>query len=201
MVAPDDAGCVWAPEAIYDEETDDYLVYWASPTKSDHFGRQRIWAAHTKDFREFDKPFVFLEKPNDVIDIDITRHGDTYYRFTKDDKDKNVTMAISKKLSGPWQEVEAFTVAKGINSEGPIFYQLPAADGRPPEWCLMLDNLRGRARGYEPYITHDPSSGQFMPATDFKFPWRFRHGSVLPITTAELERLKAAYSDPQKAGQ
>jgi hypothetical protein len=199
-VSPDDAGCTWAPEAIYNEEAGDYLVYWASMTRRDNYAKQRIWAAHTKDFRTFDKPFIYLEKPNHVIDINITRDGDTYYRFTKDDKDKNVTMASSKKLSGPWAEIEQFIAGKGTNSEGPICYQLkPAADGQPPDWCLLLDNLRGNARGYEPFVTHDLSSGEFTPAADFKFPYRFRHGSVLPITTAELQRLKSAYPDPRAA--
>jgi len=51
IVAPDDAGCVWAPEAIYDAGAEDYLVFWASTTRRDDFSKQRIWAAHTKDFR------------------------------------------------------------------------------------------------------------------------------------------------------
>ncbi len=29
-VAAPDAGCTWAPEAVYDENTGDYLVFWAS---------------------------------------------------------------------------------------------------------------------------------------------------------------------------
>lgn len=27
-IGSDTAGCVWAPEAIYDEKADDFLVYW-----------------------------------------------------------------------------------------------------------------------------------------------------------------------------
>jgi hypothetical protein len=204
QVAPDDAGCVWAPEAIFDEEAGDYLVYWASTNKSDNYAKQRIWAAHTKDFRTFDKPFIFLEKPNHVIDIDIVRDGDTYYRFTKDDKDKSVSMASSNKLAGPWREIEQFTAGKGKNFEGPICYKLrPAADGQPPEWCLLLDNVSDRigrgAFGYMPFISHDLSTGEFTPATDTHFPYPFRHGSVLPITSAELERLKLAYSGSGKS--
>ncbi|MGE5607898.1 MAG: glycoside hydrolase family 43 protein [Bacillota bacterium] len=203
LVAAEDAGCAWAPEAIYDEEAGDYLVYWASTTRSDNFSKQRIWAARTKDFRTFDKPFVYVERPNHVIDINIVRDGDTYYRFTKDDKEKSVSMASSKKLMGPWQEVQQFTAGKGKNFEGPICFQLkPVTDGQPPEWCLLLDNVSDRighgAFGYMPFVSHDLSTGQFTRATDFRFPYPLRHGSVLPITAAELERLKSAYRDPQK---
>ncbi|MGN6369356.1 MAG: hypothetical protein ACTHN5_13945 [Phycisphaerae bacterium] len=197
-VAPEDAGCTWAPEAIYDEETGDYLVYWASMTKSDNFRKQRIWAAHTKDFHTFEKPFVFVEKPGDVIDIDIARDGERYYRFIKEGK--SIREAVGKKLSGPWQDVESYSAGVETNSEGPICFQLkPATEGEPAEWCLLLDNLRGSARGYEAFTSHDPGSGQFTPAKDFQFPYRFRHGSVLPITTEELNRVEAAYPVGEKS--
>lgn len=41
-VAAPDAGCTWAPEAIYDPDTGDYLVYWASTTARDNYNKQRI---------------------------------------------------------------------------------------------------------------------------------------------------------------
>jgi sucrose-6-phosphate hydrolase SacC (GH32 family) len=206
LVAPDDAGCVWAPEAIYDEDTGDYLVYWASTTGRDNFSKHRIWAARTKDLRSFDKPFIYDEKPDHVIDIHIVRDGDIYYRFTKNDKDKSVSMETSKKLMGPWRAVEQFTAGKGKNFEGPISFQLKAAtDGQPSEWVLLLDNVSDRigsgAFGYMPFISQDPRTGQFTRATDFHFPYPFRHGSVLPITTAERERLKSAYLDPRGTGR
>jgi arabinoxylan arabinofuranohydrolase len=202
-VAPDDAGCVWAPEAIYDEETGNYLLYWASTTGRDNFSKQRIWAARTRDFRSFDKPFVYVERSHHVIDIDIARDGNTYYRFSKDDRTKCVGMETSKKLMGPWQAMPQFTAGRGKNFEGPICFQLKAAvHGQPPEWCLLLDNVSDRigsgAFGYVPFISHDLSTGQFTRATDFRFPFAFRHGAVLPITTAERERLKAAYPASQE---
>lgn len=202
-VAPGDAGCVWAPEAIYDEEAGDYLVYWASTTGRDNFATQRIWAAHTRDFRSFGTPFVFDEKPHHVIDIDIVRDGGAYYRFTKDDQSKSVTMETSKKLMGPWEPIPQFTAGQGKNFEGPICFRLRADD--PPEWCLLLDNVSDRigsgAFGYMPFITPNLSSGQFAPATDFHFPYPFRHGAVLPITTAERKRLQAAYADPRRTSR
>jgi hypothetical protein len=43
-----------------------------------------------------------------------------------------------------------------------------------------------------------PRPRAIQPATDFHFPYPFRPGSVIPITTAELTRLKSAYPDPRK---
>lgn len=57
-VAPDNAGCTWAPEAIYDEQRGAYMVFWASKTADDNFSKQRIWAVRTRDFKTFSEPFV-----------------------------------------------------------------------------------------------------------------------------------------------
>lgn len=203
LVASGDAGCAWAPEAIYDEAAGSYLVYWASTSGRDNFSRQRIWAAHTKDFQAFDTPFMYLEKTNHVIDIHIVRDRDTYYRFIKDDRHKTVTMEMAKQLRGPWQEMPQFTAGTGKNFEGPICFQLNGAvGGQTPMWCLLLDNVSDRigrgAFGYMPFMSRDLKTGQFAPATDFRFPYPFRHGSVLRITAAELERLQSAYPNPQK---
>jgi hypothetical protein len=99
-----------------------------------------------------------------------------------------------------------FTSGQGKNFEGPICFRLKAAaDGEPPAWCLLLDNVSDRigsgAFGYMPFVSSDLSAGQFAPATGFRFPYAFRHGSVLPITAAERERLKSAYREPQMAGR
>jgi len=192
-VAPDDAGCAWAPEAVYDEEKGDYLVFWASTTKGDNFSKHRIWAARTKDFKTFGAPFIYIEKTNTVIDTTIVHDGHNYYRFTKDEKVKAVTMETSPKLMGPWTDVANFSLAQLRGHEGPACYIVePASSGKPATWCLILDNY-ARGRGYQPFVTHDLAGGQFTPGEGFVFPFPFRHGSVLPLTSAEYQRLQAAY--------
>lgn len=194
QVAPDDAGCTWAPEATYDENTQDYLVFWASMTGSDNFAKQRIWAARTKDFKIFSKPFIYIEAPYAVIDTDIVRDNGHYYRFTKNEQFKAVTMEMSDKLDGPWSFVPGYTLSKMQGFEGPCCFQLePAQNGKPATWCLLLDNY-AKHDGYKAFTTTDLSSGNFVPATDFKFPFKFRHGTVLPLTEAEYQTVKAAYS-------
>lgn len=109
-VAPKDAGCAWAPEAVYDEENGDYLVFWASTTKGDNFAKHRIWAARTKDFRTFGEPFIYIEKPTPIIDTTIIHDVQSYYRFTKDEQLKTITMETSPNLMGPWTEVPNFSL-------------------------------------------------------------------------------------------
>lgn len=195
-VAPDDAGCAWAPEAVYDEGRDAYLTFWASTTGRDNFAKQRIWAAWTKDFVTFDKPFPYIDKPWDVIDADIVRDNGNFYRFSKDEKYKAITMETSAGLLGPWSEVTNFSLAALRGYEGPECYLIqPAADGKTAKWCLILDQY-SKGAGYQPFVTEDLSGGQFKPGEDFVFPFRFRHGCALPITVSEFQRLEQAYNKP-----
>jgi len=192
-VAPPDAGCAWAPEAVYDVDKRDYLVFWASTTKRDNFAKHRIWAAHTTDFKTFSAPFIYIEKPSAVIDTTITYDGRRYYRFTKDETVKAVTLESSPKLMGPWTPVPNFSLATLRGHEGPECYLVdPASPGKPATWCLILD-FYAKGLGYQPFVTHDLASGQFTPGEGFTFPFHFRHGSVIPLTSAEYDRLQAAY--------
>lgn len=196
-VAPDDAGCTWAPEAVYDEARKEYLTFWASKTASDDFSKQRIWAAWTKDFVTFGKPFVYIEKPWTLIDTTIVRENTNYYRFSKDEQFKSITMEVSPNLMGPWKDMTNFSLAKVRGYEGPECYQIkPAAAGKPAMWCLILDQY-SKGTGYQPFVSEDLSSGQFKPGEGFVFPFRLRHGSPLPISTAELDRLEKAFGQPK----
>jgi hypothetical protein len=197
-VAPDDAGCTWAPEAIYDEAKQEYLVFWASTTGRDDFAKHRIWGARTKDFKTFSEPSIFIEKPNTAIDTTIVRDNGKYYRFTKDEKFKAITAETSDSLEGPWTDVADFSLAKMRGFEGPTCFRLTdAQSGEPGDWCLLLDNY-ARGQGYKPFVTDDLGSGQFTAAPDIKFPFKLRHGSVLPVSAEEFERLQAAHSDEDK---
>ena len=199
-VAADDAGCTWAPEAVYDEASGDYLVFWASTNASDDFAKHRIWAARTKDFKTFGKPFRFIDRATGVIDTTIVFENGTYYRFSKDEKFKAILMEKSAKLDGPWEEVPDFSLAKLVGYEGPTCFVLdPATADKPATWCLMLDHY-AKGKGYEPFVTSDLSNGDFKPAEgEFRFPYRFRHGSIVRLSPKERERVENAAPERKPA--
>lgn len=193
-VAPDDAGCAWAPEAVYDESRKEYLTFWASKTSDDHFNKQRIWAAWTKDFVSFSLPFVYIDKPWHVIDTDIVRENGKYYRFSKDEEYKAITMEVSPNLMGPWHDATNFSLAKIQGYEGPECYQIkPAIGGKPATWCLILDQY-SKGTGYQPFVTDDLGGGQFRPGEGFSFPFRTRHGCVLAISAGEYQHLEKTFT-------
>ncbi|HEX7653052.1 MAG TPA: glycoside hydrolase family 43 protein [Verrucomicrobiae bacterium] len=197
-VAATNAGCTWAPEAVYDAAKKEYLTFWASRTGDDNYRKQRIWAAWTKDFQTFGTPFVYIDKPWDVIDTDIVHENGTYYRFSKDEQFKAITLETSTNLLGPWLLNTNFSLAKMKGYEGPECYQIQAAHaGQPAEWCLILDHY-AKGSGYEPYVTTNLAAGQFQPGENFVFPFHFRHGCVVHLTAKEYSRLEKAWGGAAK---
>ncbi len=178
------AGCVWAPEAIYDEAEDAILVFWASMVEK----KQRIYAAYTKDFHEFTEPFLFLEKENHVIDSTIIRTEEGYYRYTKDETTKNICVDFSKTLRPEeFTEVKSETLSCLHGVEGPEIFKFHDREG----WCLIVDRFAAH-KGYLPLVTENLASGEFRILKDSEFDMgatKKRHGGILPITEEEWESL------------
>ncbi len=194
-VADENAGCTWAPEAIYDAEEDAYMVFWASKVSDDSYTTQRIYRSYTKDFKTFTDPELYIDGGSvSNIDTTITSYKGVYYRFTKNESKSSVTMMKCTSLNGDWESVDTYsidgTAGDSITGyEGPTIYKL---NGDSDQWCLLLDYY-SKSLGYKPFVTDDISSGVFTSASDFNFDDTYRHGTVMPITSEEYDALVAAY--------
>lgn len=186
-IAPEDAGCAWAPEVIYDEEAGDYMVFWASRSLKDGRRKCRMYYSKTTDFRSFTPPQLYIERPSDVIDTTIVRAGDKYYRFSKDETVKVITVEEGESLLGEFRRLEtSIDRVKGV--EGPECFRLK--DGR---WCLIVDRY-AKNLGYCAYFCDDLSGGHFVKSRrEFNTDVKLRHGGVIPITEEEYSRLIEAY--------
>ncbi len=152
------AGCVWAPECIYDREREEFFVFWASMVKlpGDEEAKQRIYGCYTKDFRGFGEAFLYMEMPNHVIDMNIIEANGWYYRFVKDETTKVIRLDRVKHLQDKDAElIHAETLAGLYGVEGPECYRLP--DGR---FCLIVDQF-AKGKGYLPVFTNYTASGNF----------------------------------------
>lgn len=182
----DNASCTWAPEACYDPEKDEYMVFWASVVSDDSYQKYRIYRSYTKDFKTFSAPELYIEEPNAVIDTTIIDHEGTYYRFTKNEAKSSITMQECTSLSGDWKDVASYNLGSMTGYEGPTIYKLNGKN----EWCLLLDYF-SKSKGYKPFVTTDITKGEFTADSDFSFDGTYRHGTVMPITQAEYESLTA----------
>lgn len=83
------AGNVWAPEAIYNDETGEYYVYWSARDRRENNTPDwalRVYLTKTRDFVTFTEPEVWasLNEQGDgqtgpnIIDSSIAKEGDTY---------------------------------------------------------------------------------------------------------------------------
>lgn len=102
LVAPDDAGMAFAPEAIWDDAIGAYVVYWTSsmyapgtyfttnrsdPNRRFPLTRNQTLYTTTRDFVTFTPPRVMSGRPNhgtlDAVIIKDEQRGD-YHRFVTD---------------------------------------------------------------------------------------------------------------------
>ena len=190
-----EAGCVWAPEAIYNSKTGDYLVFWASMVREEGEStpKQRIYCSNTKDFRTFTKAVKYIEREGHIIDTTIVEDKGIYYRISKDETTKNIKIdAGDDLLKGPFTPVVAPALELLSGVEGPAAFRFNGSD----EWCLMVDQY-ATGGGYLPLITNDLTSGEFkiLNQTDYEMGTnKKRHGSVLNLTEQEYDSLRSKYT-------
>lgn len=190
-----EAGCVWAPEAIYDKDNEDYLVFWASKVQEEGEAesKQRIYASKTKDFIHYSQPEKYIERDNHVIDTTIIEHNGVYYRFSKDETTKNIRVDKANQLTGvPFTDVHMPTVESLMGVEGPIIFKFNDRE----EWCLLVDQFAA-GKGYLPLVTSDLENGDFRVLSSEEYHMgasKKRHGSVLKITKEEYDALVKHYN-------
>ncbi len=188
-VNSDDAGCTWAPEAFYDEEHGDYIVFWASRVASKNFDYQRIYYVRTKDFVTFTEPEVWIDKGTDTIDTTILKVDGHYYRFTKYEGTSRVILEDSDSLFGEWLQVySAAYLSKTSGIEGPFAYALSEEDVVGDyKWILVADAYGGS--GYYSIGITDLDRGSMKKITSSMPTPIARHGAVLNITHEEYQKI------------
>ncbi|WNI18039.1 glycoside hydrolase family 43 protein [Actinacidiphila sp. ITFR-21] len=208
QVSPQAAGNTWAPEAFWDARRHQYMVFWSSELyakdDSQHTAasHERIMYATTRDFQHFTPARVWDDPGHSVIDSTVVADGRTYYRFTKDERDPSADAPCGKYvfeekatdlLAPSWKPVAECIgkAAQGgpgiVDGEGPTVFKSNTAH----TWYAFIDEFTDR--GYVPFETTDLGSGQWTMSSDYELPASPRHGTVVPITRAEYNRLAARW--------
>lgn len=190
----EDFGCLWAPDVFYDPEKEDYVLHWSSSHTSNGFGNMGIWFSRTRDFKSFGVPKLLYQKDDaGVIDSAIYTENGKYFIFLKSDRNpERIILLQADHAEGPYIRNEEFdrsmlAIEAGLY-EGPTAVRLE--DGR---WCLFLDyyGVPGAGQGYVPFVADTLASGRFVRSDkQFSFPYGYKHGTVIPITIEEYERIR-----------
>ncbi len=191
-VGVEGAGCVWAPESVYDKEKEAFFVFWASNVREpgEAAGKHRIFGSWTKDFKTFSPAVKYLEKECDVIDTTMIFSDGYWYRISKDETTKRLCMERSEALFSVFEEVKSPALETLFGVEGPEIYRLP--DG---SFCLIADQFAA-GKGYLPLVCRRLSTGEFESLPEGGYDLgvlKKRHGGVMEITDEEYERLRAAF--------
>lgn len=183
---------VWAPQTIYDREAGKYMVYFSMQ----HGGNPDIiyYAYANDDFTAFEaepRQLFFPANGKSCIDADIVLKDGTYYMFYKTEGHGNgIKLATTKSLtSGQWTEHEGYKQQTTDAVEGSSVFKLIGTDN----YILMYDvYMRGT------YQFTESTDLENFRVIDHEISMNFhpRHGSVIPITREELDRLTAKWGNP-----
>ncbi|HTH05085.1 MAG TPA: Ig-like domain-containing protein, partial [Ilumatobacteraceae bacterium] len=213
-VAPDNAGNAFAPEAYWDDSIGAYVVFWASKlyAESDpnHTGStyNRMLFATTRDFRTFSEPKIWQDTGVSRIDSTVIKVGDTYHRFTKDEGNATGCVDIIEETSTDLRAVTTTTSPTGTWAlkdtcigrdagtaavEGPTVFAANPRDVNGAGYYLLVDEYGGRK--YIPLHSEGlGSDAAWQAPANFTLPSPApRHGTVLPVTAEEYERVLDAY--------
>lgn len=179
---------VWAPQTIYDPRENKYMIYWSMRIGN---GADKIYYAYAnKSFTGLETaPELLFTNPTggSCIDGDIILKDGVYHLFYKTEGDGNgIKQATSNSLTGPFKQEDRYLQQTKDPVEGSSVFKLNESD----KYIMMYDvYTKGR------YEFTESSDLVHFKLADSKISMNFkpRHGTILPITGNELQRLQARW--------
>lgn len=184
---------VWAPQTIYDPGAKKYMVYWSMKHGD---GPDIIYYAYAnKDFTDLEgEPKVLFVPKNgkSCIDGDIINKNEIFYMFYKTEGHGNgIRLAMTDSLaSGVWIEQPGYKQQTKEAVEGSSVFKLINQD----TYILMYDvYMKGH------YQFAQSQDLDVFKVIDHNIAMDFhpRHGSIIPITYAELKALVDQWGLPE----
>lgn len=185
----------WAPEINYNEEQDNFLIYWSSTvsdkfpetwgsTKAGNKRNHRIYFTTTRDFKSFAETKLFYDPGFNVIDASINLDDDRYIMFIKNETElpepeKNIALVYSDHMKGPYS-LPGKPITGNYWAEGPTSIKI---DGK---WHVYFDKYRQHEFGL---ITSTDLENWTDESEKLSMPEGIRHGTVFEISPKILSGL------------
>lgn len=191
---------VWAPETIYDKQAGRYMVFYSLRT-SDSNSFDRIYYSYVNDdFTDLiGEPTFLFDNGAATIDGDIVYNevDQLYHLFYKSESGRGIFQATAKQLTAPagqkpgsqWTKIDGHVDQTNEAVEGVGVCQ--SIDGK--SWIVMYD-CYGNGH-YQFCKSADLKSFSVVQNTETKGKFTPRHGTIIPITKAEKERLLKEYGN------
>lgn len=185
---------VWAPQTIYDAKSGKYMIYWSMKFGE---GPDQIYYAYANpgftDIEGEPKHLFLPENRKSCIDGDIIFYRGKYHLFYKTEGHGNgIKKAVTRSLtSGHWKEYDQYLQQTDEAVEGSSVFPLIGSD----RYVLMYDvYMAGKYQFTESTdllhfrVIDEEVSMDFHP----------RHGTIIPITVSEAERLEREWGNARK---
>lgn len=188
---------VWAPETIYDPVEGKYMVYYSLLTNDGTIPYDKVYYNYANDdFTDLiGEPKVLFDRNASTIDMDIVFNDadSLYHAFYKNENDGGISKVTASQLTAPaGQEGSQWSAPSGklqqtnVAVEGAGVFKL--IDGST--WVLMYDCY---SNGYYQFCTStDLTTFTFRQNTYTSGAFTPRHGTVIPVTDAEISRMNKA---------
>ncbi|MXG91415.1 immunoglobulin-like domain-containing protein [Nocardioides flavescens] len=178
---------------------------------------QRMVYVTTRDFTTFSEPRIWIDvsrgSGRGMIDATVVRDGGTFYRVVKDEASMTVRQEVSPSLRATvtgslptttspesgWRLVkEQIGVGQPnpwggtfTNGEGPTVFRDNDVANR---WYLLVDQPSYHGgQGYLAFTTDSLATADWRSVPEAKLPASPRHGTVVPVSAAELAAMRTAY--------
>ena len=189
---------VWAPETIYDAVAGKYMVYYSLLTDDGTISYDKVYYNYVNDdFTDLiGEPTYFYDRGSATIDMDIVYNpkDNLYHAFYKNEGSGGICKVTASSLTpasgqpdgSQWSSPSGTLQQTNVAVEGAGVFQLIDSD----TWVLMYDCY---GSGYYQFCTStDLETFTFKQNTYTSGAFTPRHGTVIPVTDAEIARMNKA---------
>jgi len=194
---PETKNC-WAPEVIWDNAAEHYLIFWSStipnrfpetedsnvrPNSDFNWKRNhRIYSTTTKDWENFTPTRLHYDGGFNVIDANLAQNDDEWLMFVKNESynpkiEKNIRLVHAQTPDGQFSEASP-AISGNYWAEG------PAAIKVGDEWWVYFDKHQENKYGL---VCSSDLENWVDRSDEVSFPDNARHGTVLQAPRAILK--------------
>ena len=179
---------VWAPQTIYDDVTGKYLIYFSMKHGN---GPDKIYYSYAnKDFTDLETApeQLFYSPANGAcIDGDIVNKDGKYHLFFKTEgAGAGIKVAVSDKLTGGYLLRDEYVQQTRDPVEGAGVFKLNNG-----EYYILMYDVYTKGK-YQFTKTKDLQHFEIIDK-DISMDFHPRHGTVISLTAAEVERLASQW--------
>lgn len=192
---------VWAPETVYDTHSGKYVVFYSLLSPTNRY--DKIYYSYANaEFTDITEPQLLFDDGKAAIDGDIVynKADGVFHLFYKSEAGGGIFQATTRailpeagqKPGEQWTKIPSRVEVSRTAVEGVGVCQ--AIDGK--SWIVMYDCYS--AGHYQFCTSQDLKTFKFVQDTKTQGVFTPRHGTMIPITQAEKNRLLSAFGSTKQ---